>query len=134
MNFRFKAVTAAILATSLVGLFGYAAAPQEPAKKHPVRKAKTPPKPTVEEQIQSLREELEGQINSLKTDLSEKDAQLKQAQQAAADAQAAASKAQAAADAQQQAVTENTSAVGTLQGYGHGPEGQCGFDREHDVR
>ncbi len=115
MNFRFKAATAAILAASLVGSYGYAAAPPAPAKKHPVRKAKTPPKPTVEEQIQSLREELEGQINSLKTDLSEKDAQLKQAQQAAADAQAAASKAQAAADAQQQAVTENSSSVSTLQ-------------------
>ena len=115
MNFRFKAATAAILAASLVGSYGYAAAPPAPAKKHPVRKAKTPPKPTVEEQIQSLRVELEGQINSLKTDLSEKDAQLKQAQQAAADAQAAASKAQAAADAQQQAVTENSSSVSTLQ-------------------
>ena len=115
MIFRFKAATAAILAASLVGSYGYAAAPPAPAKKHPARKAKTPPKPTVEEQIQSLREELEGQINSLKTDLSEKDAQLKQAQQAAADAQAAASKAQAAADAQQQAVTENSSSVSTLQ-------------------
>ena len=117
MNFRFKAAAAAILAASLVGSYCYAAAPQAPEKKHhPTRKAKTPPKPTVEDQIQALREELEGQINSLKTDLATKDEQLKQAQQAAADAQAAASKAQAAADAQQQALTENTSAVSTLQG------------------
>ena len=116
MNFRFTAATAAILAASLVGSYGYAAAPQAPAKKHPTRRAKTPPKPTVEEQINSLRQEFQGQIDSLKTDLATKDSELKQAQQAAADAQAAAQKAQAAADSEQQAVTENTSAVSTLQG------------------
>ncbi len=44
----------------------------------------------MEEQIQALRQEFQGQIDSLKTDLATKDAQLKQAQQAAADAQAAA--------------------------------------------
>jgi long-subunit fatty acid transport protein len=44
-----------------------------------------------------------------------KDAQLKQAQQAAAAAQASAAKAQAAAEAQQQAVTDNAAAVTTLQ-------------------
>ena len=74
-----------------------------------------PPKPSVEDQIESLRQELENQINGLKTDLATKDEQLKQAQQAAADAQAAAAKAQAAADAQQQAQTENAAAVTTLQ-------------------
>ena len=58
---------------------------------------------------------MQGQIDSLKTDLAAKDAQLKQAQQAAADAQAAAAKAEAAATAQQQAVTENAAAVTTLQ-------------------
>ncbi len=74
-----------------------------------------PPKPSVEDQIESLRQDLENQINGLKTDLATKDEQLKQAQQAAADAQAAAAKAQAAADAQQQAQTENAAAVTTLQ-------------------
>ena len=94
----------------------YASDPTPPAKKHvAAKKAKTPPPPTVEEQIQALRQELQGQINSLKTDLADKDAQLKQAQQAAADAQAAAAKAEAAASAQQQAVTENAAAVTTLQ-------------------
>ena len=116
MNFRFTAATAAILAASLVGSYGYAAAPPEPAKKHPTRRAKTPPKPTVEEQINALRQEFQGQIDNLKTDLATKDSELRQAQQAAADAQAAAQKAQAAADSEQQAVTENTSAVNTLQG------------------
>jgi hypothetical protein len=117
MNFKLNTATAAILAASLAGTFAYAGAPPAPAAKHhATKRAKTPPKPTVEEQIQTLREELEGQINGLKTDLAEKDAQLKQAQQAAADAEAAAQKAQAAADSQQQAVTENASAVSTLKG------------------
>jgi hypothetical protein len=92
------------------------AQPNPPAKKHvATSKAKAPAAPTVEEQIQALRQDLEGQINSLKTDLADKDAQLQQAQQAAADAQAAAAKAEAAATAQQQAVTDNTAAVTTLQ-------------------
>ncbi len=73
--------------------------PDGAGKKTPVaKKAKTPPGPTVEEQIQSLRQEFQGQIDGLKSNLADKDAQLKQAQQAAADAQAAAAKAQAAAD------------------------------------
>ena len=83
MNFRFTAATAAILAASLVGSYGYAAAPQAPAKKHPTRRAKTPPKPTVEDQINALRQEFQGQIDGLKTDLATKDSELKQAQQAA---------------------------------------------------
>ena len=58
---------------------------------------------------------MQGQIDGLKTNLADKDAQLKQAQQAAADAQAAADKAQAAATAQQQAVSDNAAAVTTLQ-------------------
>ena len=117
MNFKLKTCAAAILAASLVGTFAFAGAPPAPAAKHhATKRAKTPPPPTVEEQIQALRQELEGQINGLKTDLAEKDTQLKQAQQAAADAQAAALKAQAAADSQQQAVTENTAAVSTLKG------------------
>jgi Skp family chaperone for outer membrane proteins len=116
MNSRFKTAAAAILAASLVGSFAYAGQATAPAKKHvATRKAKMPPKPSVEDQIESLRQDLEGQINGLKTDLATKDEQLKQAQQAAADAQAAAAKAQAAADAQQQAQTENAAAVTTLQ-------------------
>jgi hypothetical protein len=69
----------------------------------------------VEDQINALRQEMQSQIDSLKSDLATKDDQVKQAQQQAADAQAAAAKAQAAADAQQQAFTENQSAVSTLQ-------------------
>ncbi len=74
-----------------------------------------PPPPTVEEQIQALRQEMQGQINGLKDDLAAKDAALKQAQQAAADAQASAAKAEAAASSENQAVVDNAAAVGTLQ-------------------
>jgi hypothetical protein len=116
MNFRFRIAAAAILAASLVGTYSYASDPKPPVKKHTAtKKAKTPPPPTVEEQIQKLRSELEGQIDGLKSNLADKDAQLKKAEQAAADAQAAADKAQAAATAQQQAVTDNAAAVNTLQ-------------------
>lgn len=115
MNFRHKTVAAGILAASLVVSYAYASDPTPPAKKHAAtRKAKAPAGPTVEEQIQSLRQEFQGQIDSLKSNLAEKDAQVKQAQQAAIDAQAAAAKAQAAADTQQQAVNENTAAATTL--------------------
>jgi len=115
MNSRFKAAAAGILAACVIGSFAYASDATPPAKKHPVHKKAEPKGPTVEEQIQSLRQDLEGQINGLKSDLAAKDAQLKQAQQAAADAQAAAAKAQAAADNGQQALTENQAAVTTLQ-------------------
>ena len=106
-----KMVAAAILAASLVGSQAYAGDPPAPAKKHTTKK---PPKPTVEDQINALRQEFQGQIDSLKSDLAAKDAQLKQAQQSAADAQAAAQKAEADATAQQQAISDNNSAVSTL--------------------
>jgi len=114
MNFRFSSAAAIVLAASLVGSYAYAGDPPAPAKKKQV--AKKPPKPTVEDQIQSLRQEFQGQIDSLKSDLATKDAQLKQAQQTAVDAQAAAAKAEADATAQQQATSDNATAVSTLQG------------------
>ena len=107
-----KMAVVAFLAASLVGSNAYAGDPPAPAKKHA---AKKPPKPTVEEQINALRQEFQGQIDSLKTDLATRDTQLKQAQQAAADAQAAAQKAEADATAGQQSVTENAATVSTLQ-------------------
>ncbi len=114
MNLKLKAAVAALLTANLLSAYSYAGDPPAPEKKHAARKAAKPKGPTVEEQIQSLREELEGQINGLKTSLADKDAELKQAQQAAAQAQAAADKANQAAAAQQQAVTDNAAAVGTL--------------------
>ncbi len=115
MNFKLTTAAVAVMAASLFASNVCASAATPQAKKHvATRKAKTPPPPTVQEQIQSLRREMEGQINSLKTDLATKDEQLKQAQQAAADAQAAADKAQAAATAQQQSLSDNAAAVDTL--------------------
>ncbi len=115
MNFKLNTAAAAILAVSLVVSYAPASGQTPMAKKHvATKKTKTPPGPTVEEQIQSLRQEFQGQIDGLKSNLADKDAQLRQAQQAAADAQAAAAKAQAAADAEQQAMTENATAVSTL--------------------
>jgi len=116
MKFRLNTVAAGLLAASLVVSFSSSSGQTALAKKHTAaKKAKTSPGPTVEEQIQQLRQEFQGQIDSLKSSIADKDTQLKQAQQAAVDAQASAAKAQAAADAQQQAVTQNASAVSTLQ-------------------
>ena len=113
MNSKLKSVAVLALAACLVSSQAYAGDPPAPAQKKTA--AKKPPKPTVEEQIEALRQQLQGQIDSLKSDLAAKDTQLKQAQQTAADAQAAASKAQADATAPQQANTENTAAVSALQ-------------------
>src|ERR1700678_77366 len=118
MNLNLKPAVAALLAFSMVAMSDNASQdpPPPPPKKHPVRKAaKTPPGPTVEQQIQILRQEMQGEIDSLKNDLADKDSQLKRAQQAASDAQAAADRANAAASAQNQAVVDNASAVNTLQ-------------------
>jgi hypothetical protein len=120
MNFRIKIAAAAILAVSFVACYGQTGETKAPVKKHTAtktaaKKEMKPAAPTVEEQIQALRQELTGQINGLKNDLAVKDEQLQKAQQAAADAQSAAEKAQAAASAQQQAVTDNATAVTTLQ-------------------
>jgi len=116
MNFRFKTAAATILAVSFVASYAQTSATKPPVKKHAAaKKTKAPAKATVEEQIQSLRQELTGQIDGLKSNLAEKDAQLQKAQQAAADAQATAAKAEAAAAQQQQATTDNATAVNTLQ-------------------
>jgi hypothetical protein len=114
MNFTLKTAAVAIMAASLVVSYAPANGQTPTAKHAATKKAKTPPGPTVEEQIQALRQEFQGQIDGLKTNLADKDGQLRQAQQAAADAQAAAAKTQASADAQQQAVADNATAASTL--------------------
>ncbi|HEX4030575.1 MAG TPA: hypothetical protein VHX20_09435 [Terracidiphilus sp.] len=112
MNFRLSRTAAIALAASLVVSYAYAGGAAA-AKKH-VRKEKEQG-PSVQEQIDALRMQMQTQIDSLKSDLADKDAQLKQAQQSAADAQAAASRAQAAAESEQQALGENSTAVTALQ-------------------
>src|SRR5205085_1075168 len=75
MKSQMKMVAAALLAASLVGSNAYAGdPPAPPAKKHATKK---PPQPTVAEQIDALRQEFQGQIDSLKSDIAAKDTQLK---------------------------------------------------------
>jgi hypothetical protein len=85
-------------------------------KRTTTKKAPAPKKPSVESQIQSLREDMQTQIQQLKQQLSDRDQQLQQAQQAAAAAQAAAVQAQQQAAQQSSVLTENTQAVSSLQG------------------
>lgn len=116
MNLKSKAAAATMLAVCLVAVSTSAQEAKAPATKHPLITRTAAPAPaTMEEQIQSLRQELTTQIDGLKKSLADKDEALQKAQQAAAEAQAAAEKAQAAANAQNQAVTDNTAAVTTLQ-------------------
>ncbi len=116
MKFRLNVAAAAILAAGLVvSVTNANGQTPQPTKHSATRRAKKEEGPSVQDQINSLRQEMQTQIDSLKSDLATKDDQLKQAQQQAADAQAAAAKAQAAADAEQQSFTENSQAVTTLQ-------------------
>lgn len=115
---RWKSAAAMCVAASIVvscaGINGGVAQAQTEAH-HARRRAHAPAKPTVEEQIEQLRQQMQRQIDELKQELAGKDEQLQQAQQAASAAQAAAEKAQSSAREQQQAVSENASAVSTLQ-------------------
>jgi hypothetical protein len=113
MNSRLKAAAAIVLAACVAGTFSFASDATPPAKKS--HKKAAPKGASVEDQIQSLRQDMQSQINQLKSDLAAKDAALRQAQQQAADAQAAAARAQEAATSQQQAVTDNQTAVNSLQ-------------------
>jgi TolA-binding protein len=73
-------------------------------------------RPSVETQIQQLRDDMETQINQLKQQLNDSNAQLQQAQQQAAAANAAAAQTQQQAQQQQQQTADNASAVSNLQG------------------
>jgi hypothetical protein len=93
-------------------------APAMTAKK-PVHKravAKKPPQPSVADQIQQLRQDLENQIQDLKQQLSDRDRQLQQAQQAAADAQAAANDAKQQSAQQATAIDSSTQILNSLKG------------------
>ena len=116
MKLTVKAAAIAFLAAGLVVSYAQTSGTTPPAKKHVAsKKPAAPAGPTVQQQIDDMKQQFQGEIDGLKADLATKDEQLKQAQQAAADAQAAAAKAEADATAQQQAVTDNASAVSTLQ-------------------
>jgi len=118
MKFRMYAAAAAILAAGLVVSNVYAASDRDTMAKKETGKKKASSASCcsdVQDQIQALRQEMQGQIDALKSDLAAKDAELQQAKQAAADAQAAAAKAEADASAQQAAFSENAAAVSSLQ-------------------
>lgn len=92
-----------------------------PAKTQaPHRTARKVTHPSIEMQIQQLREEMESQINQLKQQLSETQAELQAARQqtTASNAEAAQSQqeVQQQAQQQQQQTADNTSAVSNLQG------------------
>ena len=87
MKLRVYVAAAAMLAASLV-VSNAQTSGTAPKKHTAAARAKTPPSPTIQEQIDSMKQQFQGEIDSLKTDLATKDEQLKQAQQAAADAQA----------------------------------------------
>ncbi|HTJ31176.1 MAG TPA: hypothetical protein VL346_11780 [Acidobacteriaceae bacterium] len=113
-----KAIAAAVMAAGLLGNSALAADPPAAAaaKKHTrVAKTKAAPAATAAE-LEELKRQMQEQIDALKNQLTDRDTQLKQAQDAAAAAQASADRAASAANAQQQAVTDNAAAVNTLQG------------------
>src|SRR5882757_7525331 len=88
---------------------------KSPAQHRTARKV-TPKRPSVETQIQQLRDDMETQLNQLKQQLNDSNSQLQAAQQQAAAANAAAAQAQQQAQQQQQQTADNASAVSNLQG------------------
>jgi hypothetical protein len=122
MNTNLKALASLVLMTAVAAAQAQTSSTTStPAKKTTARKTHrvVEKKPTVESQIEELRQGLESQrtqIDSLKQQLSDRDSQLQQAQQAAASAQAAAQQAQQAAQAQQSAITDTNQTVTSLQG------------------
>ena len=119
MNIKLKAIAAVVLAAGVTSAYAYAADPTPaPEAKKTTRHAAPKPKPVpaaTAAEVEELKREMQTQIDSLKQQLSDRDVQLKQAQDAASSAQQSASRAEAAAASQQQAVTENATAVTTLQ-------------------
>ena len=64
MKFKFATAAAAILAVSLFATYANAGQEAAPVKKHTATaKEKKPKPPTVEEQIQDLRQDFQNQIN-----------------------------------------------------------------------
>jgi hypothetical protein len=103
-----------ILAASLVVSYSHASDATPPAKKSTTKKAAAPAGPSVQDEIETLRRQLQGEIDSLKTNLADRDAQLRRAQADAAAAQAAAAKAQAEADEERRGDEQNSSSVTAL--------------------
>lgn len=121
MNTNLKALASLVLVSAMsVGHAQTTATGAKPStKKKTVARKHVPAKPSVQSQIEELRNGLnsqKGEIDSLRQQLADRDAQLQQAQQTAAAAQAAANQAQQAAQTQQQTLADNSQAVNNLQG------------------
>ncbi len=125
MKTNLQALASLLLATAVAGQ-AHAAAPDAPAEspaktttKHHVRAHKGT-RPTIERQIEQLRDDMKGQQNQIVTlqqQLAARDAQLQQVQQQSQLAvQQATEQAQAAVAAQQATNAQNTTAVEALQG------------------
>jgi Skp family chaperone for outer membrane proteins len=114
MKLTAKATAAMILAASLVISYAHASDAKPPVKKSATKKAAPPAGPSIQDEIETMRRQLQGEIDSLKTNLADRDAQLRKAQADAAAAQAAAAKAQADADAQKMADEQNNTSVSAL--------------------
>ncbi|WP_446742174.1 hypothetical protein [Silvibacterium acidisoli] len=121
MNTNLKALASLVLLSAMsVGHAQTTATSTKPStKKKTVARKHVPAKPSVQSQIEELRNGLnsqKGEIDTLRQQLADRDAQLQQAQQAAAAAQSAANQAQQAAQSQQQTLADNSQAVSNLQG------------------
>ena len=119
MNTNFKALASLVLASAVVAGYAQTSTGSASTTKKRTATHRAAAKPSVESQIEELRNDLNsqrGQIDTLKQQLADRDAQLQQAQQAAQSAQAAAQQAQQAAQAQQSAIADTTQSVNSLQG------------------
>jgi len=115
MNIKIKAIAAVVLAAGLLSTHAIAQETESTVKRHAKAAPKPKPEAATAAELQELKQEMKSEIDSLKQQLSDRDVQLKQAQDAAAAAQASAARAEAAASGQQTALTENAAAVTTLQ-------------------
>jgi hypothetical protein len=122
MNTNLRAFAGLILMTAVVAAQAQTASTTSTsAKKTTAHKTHrvVEKKPTVESQIESLRQDLQSQrsqIDTLKQQLTDSNSQLQQAQQAAQAAQTAAQQAQQAAQQQQSALSDTSQTVTSLQG------------------
>jgi hypothetical protein len=120
MRNTLKALTTLVLSVTMTAGMAQTAASSGDIRKASHHARRVPKKPSVEQQIKDMHDqlqaEMQSQINQLKLQLSNSIAQLQGAQQQAAAANAAAAQAQLQAQQQQQQTAENIAAVSNLQG------------------
>jgi hypothetical protein len=119
MNTNLKALASLVLASAVVASYAQTSTGSASTTKKRTATHKAAAKPSVQSEIDELRNDLNsqrGQIDTLRQQLADRDAQLQQAQQAAQAAQTAAQQAQQAAQTQQAAIADTTQSVNNLQG------------------